>query len=79
MGELKNTIDNMASRLKENAKIIGGQTERIEYWIREFEALAGKIEKVDDENIQLKKQLEEQGKELEKTVKEKDALAKQQK
>lgn len=70
MSELKNTTDNMVNRLKENIKNIVGQAERIEYWLREFETLAGKIEKIEEENIQLKRDLEVQKKDYEKKITE---------
>ncbi|MFH0930059.1 MAG: hypothetical protein V1814_02290 [Candidatus Moraniibacteriota bacterium] len=77
MGELKYRAETVSNGINEAVKVISSQAARIENMLREIKSMAEYAEKVEVENIQLKRDLEDQGKELEKTTKEKDALMKQ--
>ena len=79
MGDLKNDFENIVKGIKEVHEELWKQRERLGSLMIAVGNLSAKAERIEDENIKLKKELEDQGKELDKITKEKDALVKQQK
>ncbi|MCX6762171.1 MAG: hypothetical protein NT093_00095 [Candidatus Moranbacteria bacterium] len=79
MGMLKSRADELERRLNQIREVLRGSEKNLEHFVVDIKLLANDAEKVEDENIQLKRDLENQGKELEKVIKERDLLAKQQK
>lgn len=79
MGEIKDTSEGIAKSVKETFDELGKQREKLGSLMVVINNFGNKVERVEAENSQLKKQLEVQGKELESMTKERDALAKQQK
>jgi hypothetical protein len=62
MGELKYRAETVSSGINEAVKIINSQAARIENMLRELKSMAEYAEKVEVENIQLKKEIQEQEK-----------------
>jgi hypothetical protein len=79
MGMLKSRAEELERRLNQTREVLKGSERSLEHFIADVKLLAGDTEKVEAENIQLKRDLENQGKELDKVIKERDLLAKQQK
>jgi hypothetical protein len=59
MGELKYRAETSVNGLGEAVKVIGSQAQRMESALREFKSMAEYAEKIEAENVQLKKQVEE--------------------
>jgi len=67
MGEIRNTADNLISRMNETANIISDRKDRIISWLGDFKRLVEDMEKVEEENKKLveeNKKLVEQNKKL---------------
>ena len=76
MGEIKNASESITKAIKEVYDKLWEQREKLGSIMIAVGNLNDKAEKFEDENIQLKKQLEEQGKAYEKKIAD---LEKQQK
>jgi hypothetical protein len=76
MGEIKNASEGITRTIKEVYDKLWEQREKLGSVMIAVGNLSDKAEKFEDENIQLKKQLEEQGKGYEKKIAD---LEKQQK
>ena len=68
MGELKNTSEGISRTMKEIFDELGKQREKLGSLMVAVGNFADKAEKIEDENIKLKKELEDQRKEYEKKL-----------
>ncbi|PIU78637.1 MAG: hypothetical protein COZ28_02265 [Candidatus Moranbacteria bacterium CG_4_10_14_3_um_filter_44_15] len=76
MGEIRNTADNLMSRMNETANIIGDRKDGIISWLGDFKRLVEDIEKVEEENRKLveeNKKLVEQSKKLQEELAKKES------
>ena len=62
MGELKYRAETVSNGINEAVKVISSQAARIENMLRELKSMAEYAEKVEAENIQLKREIQEQEK-----------------
>ncbi|OGI25881.1 MAG: hypothetical protein A3J76_05110 [Candidatus Moranbacteria bacterium RBG_13_45_13] len=76
MSQLSNAAENLITRLSENMKTIRSQSERIEYWMKDFKSMVDQMEKIEADNVQLRKKIEEMERQH---AKEMADLARQQK
>jgi hypothetical protein len=79
MGEIKDASEGIVRAIKEVFDELGKQREKLGSLMVIVNNFSNKVERIEAENVQLKKQLEEQAKDLDKVTKEKNALEKQQK
>jgi hypothetical protein len=70
MGELKYRAETIANGISEAAKTIDSQAGRIDNMLRELKSMAEYAERIEAENIQLKKQLDDQAKQYERKLTE---------